>query len=158
MDIKREERFVDELLDALLKRYRGEAPRPGLENRILAKVLSGELPPPPARRLGLGTRGRDGRSYPPCGCDVHFAPEAAAVERARDPSSNAPRPSTERPSSAIRIALAEAAHYACPPCTTPPGPVPNARTPFGGGETAARICLVHSAIGIKRANHSGPES
>ena len=42
MDDKRDERFVDELLAASLQRYRGEDPRAGLENRILAKVLPNE--------------------------------------------------------------------------------------------------------------------
>jgi len=38
MDDKRDERFVNELLDASLKHYRSEDPRAGLENRILANV------------------------------------------------------------------------------------------------------------------------
>ena len=47
----RQDQFVDELLEASLKQYRGEEPRPGLEMRILAGVRSREL----ATRLrGLG--------------------------------------------------------------------------------------------------------
>jgi hypothetical protein len=38
MDDKRDERFIDELLDASLRHYRSENPRAGLENRILAHV------------------------------------------------------------------------------------------------------------------------
>ena len=38
----RRDQFVDELLEASLKQYRGEEPRPGLEMRILAGVRSRE--------------------------------------------------------------------------------------------------------------------
>ncbi len=43
--------FVDELLDASLKQYRGEEPRPGLEMRILAGIRTRERA---ARVRGLG--------------------------------------------------------------------------------------------------------
>ena len=42
MDDKRDERFVDELLDASLQRYRSEDPRAGWENRVLAKVQAAD--------------------------------------------------------------------------------------------------------------------
>ena len=42
MDDKRDEQFVDELLDASLQRYRSEDPRAGLENRILANVRAAD--------------------------------------------------------------------------------------------------------------------
>jgi len=45
------ERFVDDLLEASLERYRGEEPRPGLEMRILAGVRTRERA---ARRRTLG--------------------------------------------------------------------------------------------------------
>jgi len=38
----KQDQFVDELLEASLKQYRGEEPRPGLEMRILAGVRSRE--------------------------------------------------------------------------------------------------------------------
>jgi len=46
----RQDQFVDELLEASLKQYRGEGPRPGLEMRILAGIRSRERG---ARRRGL---------------------------------------------------------------------------------------------------------
>jgi hypothetical protein len=45
------DRFVDDLLEASLERYRGEEPRPGLEMRILASVQTRERV---ARRRRLG--------------------------------------------------------------------------------------------------------
>ena len=45
------DRFVDDLLEASLERYRGEEPRPGLEMRILAGVRNRERA---ARRRWLG--------------------------------------------------------------------------------------------------------
>jgi hypothetical protein len=49
-DDKRDQ-FVDELLEASLKQYRGEEPRPGLEMRILAGIRTRERA---ARWRGLG--------------------------------------------------------------------------------------------------------
>jgi len=42
MDDKRDERFVEELLDASLQRYRSEDPGAGWENRILANVRAAD--------------------------------------------------------------------------------------------------------------------
>lgn len=42
MDDKNNHKFVEELLEASLKRYRSEAPRAGLENRILAGVQASD--------------------------------------------------------------------------------------------------------------------
>jgi hypothetical protein len=42
MDDKERNRFADALLEAALRRYRSEAPRPGLEARILAQVQARE--------------------------------------------------------------------------------------------------------------------
>ena len=46
----KQDQFVDELLEASLKQYRGEEPRPGLETRILAGIRGQERA---ARRRGL---------------------------------------------------------------------------------------------------------
>ncbi len=57
MDENERNRFVDDLLDASLARYRGVEPRPGLQNRILAQ-LRGESKALPywtwPRRIGAG--------------------------------------------------------------------------------------------------------
>lgn len=42
MEDNSKDQFVDELLEASLRRYRSEEPRAGLEGRILAQVLSSE--------------------------------------------------------------------------------------------------------------------
>jgi len=42
VDDKNNHKFVEELLEASLKRYRSEAPRAGLENRILAGVQASD--------------------------------------------------------------------------------------------------------------------
>ena len=42
MDDKNNHKFVEELLEASLKRYRSEEPRAGLENRILANVRASD--------------------------------------------------------------------------------------------------------------------
>ncbi len=46
MEDRRDSRFIDELLDAALAQYRGVAPRPGLENRILAQLRAESKAPP----------------------------------------------------------------------------------------------------------------
>lgn len=51
MEGNNQDRFVDDLLDASLKQFRGEEPRPGLEGRILASVRAREG----AVRQGLRT-------------------------------------------------------------------------------------------------------
>ena len=49
-------RFVDDLLDASLAQYRSVEPRPGLENRILARLRTEQATAPPgwAWRMGAG--------------------------------------------------------------------------------------------------------
>jgi len=46
MSDKREDQFVDELLDAALSRYAASEPRPGLEERLLAELRARPAPPP----------------------------------------------------------------------------------------------------------------
>jgi len=52
-------RFVDDLLDASLAQYRSVEPRPGLENRILARLRTEQATSPPgwAWRMGAGLIG-----------------------------------------------------------------------------------------------------
>ena len=50
-------RFIDELLDAGLAQHRGVEPRPGLENRVLARLHAEQKVPPWlawAWRIGAG--------------------------------------------------------------------------------------------------------
>lgn len=42
MDVNERDHFVEDLLDASLKQFRGDEPRPGLEGRILASVRARE--------------------------------------------------------------------------------------------------------------------
>jgi len=49
MDPNDKDRFVDDLLDASLRRYRSEEPRAGLENRILANVRASDRALQPRR-------------------------------------------------------------------------------------------------------------
>ncbi len=46
MDPRERNQFVDELLDSALARYRSAGPRPGLEERVLARLRAGGQPRP----------------------------------------------------------------------------------------------------------------
>ena len=84
--------FVDELLEASLKQYRGEEPRSGLEMRILAGIRTRERA---ARRRGLGW------AVAVCAgilaviaLTLHFAPTRL---RQPTPSASLPQPVTTPP-------------------------------------------------------------
>ena len=86
--------FVDELLEASLKQYRGEEPRSGLEMRILAGVRTQERA---ARLRGLGW------AVAVCAgilaviaLTLHFAPTPL---RQPTPSASLPQPATTPPAS-----------------------------------------------------------
>ncbi len=90
------DQFVDELLEASLKQYRGEEPRSGLEMRILAGIRARERA---ARRRWLG--------WVVAVCTGMFAMVFFALHFAREPlrqltpSSRLPQPAATQPAPAM---------------------------------------------------------
>ena len=134
MDEKKPDRFLDDLLDASLKRYSSVEPRPGLEERLLAGIraeppralwprwawlpaTAGVVALMVAGTLILSERREPAPAAQPLARTVGApAPPAPAISpegtRPAAPAEVAPRPSRRAP--ALRVALPRSEHFPLP--------------------------------------------